>query len=656
MFAESRPQPAAIVAGAMTKSNPYGSWASPISAQMVAQAGIRFSDSIEADGPDIYWVETRPLEQGRSVIVRLVEAGIEDVTPAGFNARTRVHEYGGGAYAVDNGEVLFANFADQRLYRHRPGEPPSPITPEPALEAGDRYADMCCADDFIICVRERHSADAEPVNELVRLPRDGSAEPEVIASGHDFYASPMLSPDGQQLAWLTWDHPNMPWNGTHLWVAEMQADGSLAEPALVAGGTEESVFQPEWSPGGQLYFCSDRTGWWNLYRHHRGQTVPVAPAEADTGLPQWTFRRRCYVFTSARSVVAIQQSCDGARILVHGPDGTNEIPSPGPSLAYTIAATDKHVVVIAGGPDRMPALTRLDAATGAAEVIHTPAEITIDSSYLSLPEHMVFDTPDGAAHAFCYPPANPDYQAPPAELPPLVLFNHGGPTSSTSLALNPMIQFWTSRGFAVVDVDYGGSTGYGRAYWERLHLRWGIVDIRDCELAARHLVNTGQADPERLAIRGGSAGGYTTLGALAFTDTFAVGASYFGVADLALLTKDTHKFESHYLDWLVGPYPEEEDVYKERSPIDHADQIACPVILFQGLEDRVVPPEQAEIMAETLRRNGIPVAHITFEGEGHGFRRAENIIRSLEAELSFYCQVFGIEPAGDVEPVRIEGL
>ncbi len=633
----------------------YGSWPSPIGAETVAQSGIRFSDSIEVDGSDVYWVETRPLEQGRSVIVRLGDGTPEDVTPSGFNARTRVHEYGGGAYAVDDGEVFFANFADQRLYRHRPGDPPAPVTPEPALEAGDRYADLRFGDGFIVCVRERHSAGTEPRNELVRLRRDGSAEPDVIAYGHDFYASPALSPDGRHLAWLTWDHPNMPWNGTQLWLAEL-GPGEL-EPVLLAGGPRESVLQPEWSPQGVLHFASDRTGWSNLYRVEDGLPAPLAQIDADAGLPLWTFRRTCYAFTAAGSIIAVYRSSGGTRILVHAPDGTTrEIPASGPWLAPTIAAAGDDVFVIAGAPDRMPALARLSMETEDAEEIHAPSRLDIDGRYLSVPEHITFDTPDGAAHAYFYPPTNPDCTAPAGELPPLVLFNHGGPTSATTLSLNPMIQFWTARGFAVVDVDYGGSTGYGRAYWERLHLRWGIVDIRDCVLAARHLVDRGKVDGHRLAIRGGSAGGYTTLGALAFTDTFAAGASYYGVADLALLAKDTHKFESRYLDWLVGPYPETEDVYRKRSPIHHADGITCPVILFQGLDDRVVPPEQAEIMAETLRSNGIPVAHMTFEGEGHGFRRAENIIKSLEAELSFYCQVFGIEPAGDVAPVQVEGL
>jgi len=643
----------------MVNTAPFGSWESPITTDLVASSGVRFDDSIEVEADDVYWVESRPQEEGRSVVVRLRsgETTPEDVTPPGFDARSRVHEYGGGAYAVDNGETFFINFADQRIYRQRPEEEPRPITPEPAIAAGDRYADLCFGNGVVVCVRERHRADAEPSNELVLLPRDGSAAPEVITSGHDFFASPTLSPDGRTLAWLTWDHPNMPWNGTHLWIAAMRADGSIAEPKLVAGGAEESVFQPEWSPDGKLYFASDRTGWWNLYRYGEGPTVPVAPTEADAGLPQWTFRRRCFAFTGDGSLAVAYRSAAGARLAIHHPDGTSaDLPSPGSSLAHTFAAAGENVYVIAGAPDQIPALTRIHAGSGKIEVLHTPAHAEIDSAFFSTPEHIVFSTPDASAHAYYYPPTNPGYTGPKDELPPLVVFNHGGPTSATTLALSLYMQFWTSRGLGVVDVDYGGSTGYGRSYWERLHLRWGIVDIRDCELAARHLVDTGRADPKRLAIRGGSAGGYTTLGALAFTDTFAAGASYFGVADPALLARDTHKFESRYLDWLIGPYPEQEDLYRDRSPLHHADGISCPVILLQGLDDRVVPPEQAEIMADTLRGNGVPVAYITFEGEGHGFRKAENWIRALEAEFSFYAQVFGFEPAGDIEPVEVEGL
>jgi dipeptidyl aminopeptidase/acylaminoacyl peptidase len=634
---------------------PYGAWESPISALSVTRAEILFADSLEVDGGVLYWAENRPNEEGRTVVVRRGAHGSpEDVTPAGYNARTRVHEYGCGAYALHDGVVYFANFVDQRLHRHRPGEAPAPITPEPRLSAGDRYADLAFGDSFLICVRERHG-EGEATNELVRLPLDGGA-PEAIAGGHDFFSSPRLSPDGRLLAWLAWDHPNMPWNGTGLYLADLAPDGRPGEARLVAGGPGESIFQPEWSPKGVLHFASDRTGWWNLYRLVDGEPQAVATVAGDVGGPQWVFRPRRYAFLDDGSIAAVYAAPTGTSLLVHGADGiTRPLPAPGAWLSSPVAH-GRLLYLIAGSPTAPYALVRVDAATGETEVVRAPEGPGIEPSVLSTPERVTFPTPDGPAHLYYYPPTNPGFTAPEGELPPLLVTIHGGPTFAARPVLDPEVQFWTSRGFALADVDYGGSTGYGRAYWERLHERWGIVDVRDCALAAAHLAETGKADPARLAIRGGSAGGYTTLAALAFRDEFAAGASQYGVADLELLARDTHKFESHYLDWLVGPYPEEQATYRERSPIYHAAGIDRPVILFQGLEDRVVPPEQAEIMAAALRQRGVPVAHLTFPGEGHGFRKAENIARTLEAELSFYGQVFGFTPAGGIEPVAVEGL
>jgi dipeptidyl aminopeptidase/acylaminoacyl peptidase len=622
----------------------------------VTRAALRFSDSLEADGGDLYWTESRPAEGGRTVVVRRSPAGeVADVTPPGFDARTRVHEYGGGAYAVRHGEVYFANFADQRLYRHRPGEHPRPITPEPPLPAALRYADFTFGDGFLICVGERHGT-GEACNELIRVPLDGSAAPKVIATGHDFYSSPRLSPDGRHLAWLAWDHPHMPWNGTTLWLAPLSPDGAPGEARAVAGGPGESIFQPEWSPTGVLHFASDRSGWWNLYRLEDDEARPVAAVAGDAGGPQWVFRLRRYAFLADGSIVVVYSSPGGASLLVHEPGGvTRSLPAPGAWLTGPVAAAC-GLCLVAGSPTALPAVVRADAATGRTEVIRAPESQGLDPAYVSSPERVVFPTPDGPAYAYYYPPANPRFQAPSGELPPLLVTIHGGPTAAARPVLDPEVQYWTSRGFALADVDYGGSTGYGRAYWERLAGTWGLVDVRDCALAAAHLAAAGRADPARLAIRGGSAGGYTTLAALAFRHEFAAGASHFGVADLELLARDTHKFESRYLDWLVGPYPEAQETYRERSPIHHLEGIDRPVILFQGLEDRVVPPEQAEVMAAGLRERGVPVAHLTFPGEGHGFRKAENIARTLEAELSFYGQVFGFEPAGRIEPVAIDGL
>ncbi|MCJ7725380.1 MAG: prolyl oligopeptidase family serine peptidase [Acidimicrobiia bacterium] len=631
---------------------PYGSWASPITPASVIAASVRYGDSIEIDGDDVYWVENRPSEGGRSAIVRCAADGTRsEPAPATFNARTRVHEYGGGAYGVHQGTVYASSFEDQRIYRFAPGAEPIPITPEPGIPAGLRYADFAFGDGLLVAVRERHRTDGEPVNELVRMPLDGSAEPEVVASGHDFFAAPRISPDGVTLAYLAWDHPNMPWNGTTLWTVDLGGT-----PSWVAGGPRESIIQPEWSPAGVLHFASDRTGWWNLYRLAPTGEEPVFEIGGDIGACPWVFRYRRFGFLADGRILAVATTPNGPLMLVvDGPGSIRHLTPPGTWLPAWMAVAGDSAVMVAGAADRFPEVVRVSAATGLTETLAPAPDSGVDTAYLSIPETITFDTPDGPAYAHHYPPRNPDYRAPKGETPPLLVFSHGGPTGAARTSLDLAVQYWTSRGIAVVDVDYGGSSGYGRDYWERLEGTWGIVDVRDCALAAQHLVAEGKADGARLAIRGGSAGGYTTLAVLAFRDDFAAGASHYGVADLGLMTEHTHKFESRYLDWLVGPYPEMRAVYEERSPINHADQMTCPIILFQGLDDRVVPPEQAIVMADALRAGGIPVAHIEYEGEGHGFRKAENQIRTLEAELSFYGQVLGFEPAG-VPKVPIEGL
>ena len=627
-------------------ARPYGSWPSPITAAVVTRAGTRYADSIETDGADLYWVENRPTEGGRSVVVRRTASGeIADAVPAGFDARTRVHEYGGGAYTVRGGVVYASRFEDQRLWRID-GDP-VPITPEPAIPAGLRYADGTLADTWGIWVRERHDAGGEPLNELVRIPLDGSSDPEVVAGGRDFYAAPRLSPDGTLLAFLTWDHPDMPWNGTTLHVAPVGPGGSVGEARAVAGGRGESIFGPVWSPDGGLYFSSDRSGWWKPCRlGDDGRMLPVLEEDGDAGVPAWTLRRSRMAFLDDGSPVVVTTSPEGTRMTVVTPGGEiRRIPAPAPAIDSFLASAGRHLYLYAGAPDRHPALVQVDADTGDATVLATAGGPDLDPAFVSIPDRFAFDTPDGPAYAYHYPPKNPQADAPEGERPPLIVVSHGGPTSGTSSSLNPAIQFWTSRGFAVVDVDYGGSTGYGRSYWERLEGAWGEVDVRDCALAARHLVDAGLADGRRLAIRGGSAGGFTTLAALAFREEFAAGASHFGVADLELLARHTHKFESRYLDWLVGPLPEAADLYHARSPIHHAGGITSPVILFQGLDDRVVPPEQARLMAAELQARGVPVRLVEIEGEGHGFRKAENQISVLEAELAFYGEVFGFEPA-----------
>jgi len=634
---------------------PYGSWKSPITSDLVASGAVRF-DELALDGDDLYWSEGRPTEGGRYAIVRRRPDGAtEDVTPAPFNARTRVHEYGGAAWLVADGVVYFSNFADQRLYRVRPGEQPVALTPE-----GDwRYADAVPdrRRNRIICVREDHTRGGEAVNEVVAVDlTTGQATP--LVSGADFYSNPRLSPSGQRLIWLAWHHPNMPWDGTELWIGEIDPDGSVGFRERVAGGPRESIFQPEWSPDGILYFVSDRSGWWNLYRWRAGAAHPLHPMDAELGAPQWTFGTRTYGFSAPGQIVCAYHEVDGWHLgrldLENG--RLHELRTPYSEVGRLRTAPGR-AVFLGASPTQGTAIVELDPATGQTQVLRRASEVAIDPRYLSVAQPIEFPTEDGlTAHAFYYPPHNPDFAAPNGERPPLLVKSHGGPTGATSSALSTTIQFWTSRGFAVVDVDYGGSTGYGRAYRERLNGRWGIVDVDDCTNAARYLVERGDVDANRLAIDGGSAGGYTTLACLTFRDAFKAGASYYGVSDLEALAKETHKFESRYLDGLIGPYPERRDLYVARSPIHHVDQLSSPCVFFQGLEDKVVPPNQAEMMVEALRRKGLPVAYVAYEGEQHGFRRAENIKRSLDVELYFFSRIFGFDPADPIEPVTIENL
>jgi dipeptidyl aminopeptidase/acylaminoacyl peptidase len=642
---------------------PYGSWKSPITPDVIVSETVDLGQ-IARDGEDTYWTEMRPAEGGRYVIVRRTPDGrMTDITSPPFNARTRVHEYGGGSFVVADGTVYFSNFADQRLYRQDPGTEPQPLTPKVDLRYADGVVDR--GRGRIICVREDHTdTGREAVNTLVSLsldPADGQGDDggQVLVAGNDFYSSPCISPDGSRLAWLTWNHPNMPWDGTELWVGELEPDGSLGHTERVAGGVAESVFQPEWSPDGLLYFVSDRTGWWNLYRWRAGSIEPLIQMEAEFGRPQWIFGLSTYAFASSARIVCTY-TAQGTWHLASLNTDTRQlkpIETPYSHIVFVQAAPDRAAFV-AGSPTQPAAIVQLDLTTLKFEVLRRSSEIAIDSGYLSAPQAIEFPTESGlTAYAFFYPPKNSDYVAPPGELPPLLVISHGGPTGATSSALDlQRVQYWTSRGFAVLDVNYGGSTGYGRSYRQRLDGQWGIVDVDDCVNGARHLVGQGKVDEERLIIRGGSAGGYTTLCALTFRDLFRAGASYYGISELESMAQDTHKLESRYLDRLIGPYPEQRPLYQERSPIHFTDRLSCPVIFFQGLEDKVVLPNQAEAMVEALRKKGMAVAYVPFEGEQHGFRRAENIKRALDGELYFYSQVFGFELADPVEPVPIENL
>ncbi len=645
----------------MTATAPYGAWRSPISPEVVAGAGRRLgSAAIAADGA-VWWAEGRPGEGGRIVLMRRQLGGEAEVlTPEGFNVRTRVHEYGGGSWRLAGPDlVLFANFADQRLYRQRLGAAPEPITPPPATAAGLRYADFDVSPDggAVVCVREVHG-EGEAENQIVSLPIDGGAEPTVLAAGRDFYSFPRISADGGMLAWTCWEHPNMPWDGTELWIA------SLAEPEeafLVAGGPEESIFQPEWDGEGGIYFASDRDGWWNLYRSAGGAIERVTSERADLGHPQWTFDSSTYRRLEDGSILAIRCDRGEERLcrLDRDTGALRDLGLPFTSFgrAPSLATRGGKVAFTASSPTSEAAVVVLDLAGGEVETVRAGSEEALDPAYLSTPRAIEFPTSGGArAHGFYYPPVNADFDGPEGELPPLIVQSHGGPTSHTTPALDREFSFWTSRGFGVVDVNYRGSSGYGRAYRNALRGEWGVVDTDDCIAAARFLAEKGEVDGERLAIRGGSAGGYATLCALVFHDDFATGASYYGVADAETLAQDTHKFESRYLDSLIGPYPERADLYRERSPIHFVERLKAPVILFQGLEDEVVPPSQAETMVAALRANGVPHSYLPFPGEQHGFRRSETEIRCLEAELYFYGKILGFEPADDLEPIEIDGL
>ena len=637
---------------------PYGSWGSPISSDLIVRGMVGLS-GVAVDGEDVYWLEGRPNEGGRNVVVlRTSEGSTEDVTPWPFNARSRVHEYGGGSFAVRGGEVYFSNFADQRIYRRSPGGEPLPLTPE----TGRRYADMTVDEDRsrLIAVREDHGvAGREPVNEIAAVDQESGNE-QVLVSGDDFYSSPRLSPDGGRLAWLTWNHPNMPWDGTRLMVCDLDALGAPENVEQVAGGQDESVFQPEWSPEGTLHFVSDRTGWWNLYRRCGGRIEALCEKEAEFGLPQWAFGMSTYAFVSPERIACAYGERGTSHLaLLDTESGELEpVETPYSGISFVRADEATGDVVFRGSSSADTAcIVRLDVSTGHHEVLRRAGDLGIDPGFLSVPEPVEFPTENGqTAYGFFYPPNNKDYVAPEGDLPPLLVMSHGGPTGATSTALDPEVQYWTSRGIAVLDVNYGGGTGYGREYRRRLDGAWGVVDVEDCENGALYLAERGLVDGGRLMITGGSAGGYTTLCALAFTDTFAAGASHFGVSDVEALAKETHKFESRYLDRLIGPYPERSELYRERSPIHYTGRLSCPVIFFQGLEDEVVPKEQAETMFAALREKGLPVSYVPFEGEQHGFRRAENIRRALDGELHFYSRVFGFDLADPVEPVPIENM
>jgi dipeptidyl aminopeptidase/acylaminoacyl peptidase len=633
---------------------PFGAWKSPITADTIVGDSLGLGQ-VALDGADIYWNEMRPMDGGRHVVVRWRGGDYRDMLPPTYSARTRVHEYGGAAYTVADGTLYFCNDADQRMYRVDAATEPRPITPVGAR----RYADftMDRSRGRLLSVQENHEGTTV-VNSIVAVDALGLAPPRTLISGADFYAAPRLSPDGAALAWLSWNHPDMPWDSAELWIADIDDNGDVVNSRRLAGGSDESILQPSFSPDGTLYFVSDRDDWWNLYRWRDGRAQKVIDLEGEVGWPHWMFGDAAYAFISAHQVL-MAYNRHGVWELgildLHG-DRLEKFPSPYCDI-HAMTAHAGQAVFIGASVNTPPAVIQFDVRTKKMQTLRRASVAVPDPGYISAPEEIQFVSTNGeTAYAFFYAPRNRDFIAPQGQRPPLLVLSHGGPTSAASPALNLKIQYWTSRGFAVLDVNYRGSVGFGRNYRRALEGRWGVVDVDDCVAGAKFLVDQDRVDDARLAIRGGSAGGYTTLCALAFHEVFRAGAVYYGVSDLEALASDTHKFEQHYLDRLIGPYPARKDLYRERSPINHVSRLACPLIFFQGLDDKVVPPDQTAKMVQALRAKRVPVACLEFAGEAHGFRRAENIKRALEAELYFYARIFEFSLTEDIDPVAIENL
>ncbi len=636
---------------AAPKIAPYGTWASPISAARLAAGAISVSD-LQVEGDAIYWLESRPEEGGRTVLMRRDGAGaIRQLTPEGFYVRTRVHEYGGAPYRVVGETIWFANFADQRLYRQEGEAAPVAIT-----AAGYRYADLSPVPrGGLLAVREDHTDPAHVANTVVLLSGQAGDADEVLFGDSDFVAGPTLSPDGARLAWIAWDHPNMPWDDTTLWLADFDR-ASLTGREAVAGGPGESVIEPRWRDDGALVFASDRTGFWNLYLRQDGATTAILERPSEFAGPLWQLGAASYALMEGR-VLARESAAEGQRLVVIGPEGVRTLETPFSEVRQIRPLDAWRAAVIGASGRETAAVAIVDIETGACEVVRRPSPADLEDGLISLAEAIEFPTERGrTAHGLYYAPTNAAFAAPPGEKPPLIVQVHGGPTGQASGAFSLSNQYWTSRGFAVVDVDYGGSSGYGRAYRKRLEGQWGVVDIEDAAAAVRFLVAAGLADGERVHVHGGSAGGFTVLAALSQSPVFKAGASFYGVADLAALARDTHKFESRYLDGLIGPWPEAKALYDARSPLSHLDGFNAPLIIFQGSDDPIVPPNQAHMILDALRSRQRPVAYLEFAGESHGFRRADSLIAAKEAELYFLGQIFHFTPADPLPVTRIENL
>jgi len=631
-----------LTADAPMKRAPCGSWESPITAQSIASGAVLFSELFLAPQGTLYWLERRPQEKGRVALLSWnEEEGEKELLPKEFNVRTRVHEYGGGALLVDEERVFFVNDADQQVYCLERGK-----IRQVTRNANARFADGRASGSSLFYVMEEHGD--EVVNSIVRIDSE-TGSVEKIAEGQDFYACPRISPDGRTLAYLCWNHPNMPWDGTELRTLDLETGAENR----IAGGASESIATPSWSPQGDLYYLSDRSNWWNLYR--TGNSHPLFPMEAEFSLPQWVFGQTLYGFD--RDQIACSYIVNGTSFFGVGKPGKQLKLLDLPYTAATyVSVQPGKMAFIASSPEEPPSILLFEINEGKERVIKR-VKLPFPRGFLAKPQNLSFPSGSGrVAHAFYYPPTNPYFQGLEGEKPPLLVHCHGGPTAYDPPSYNSNALYWTSRGFAYMTVNYGGSAGYGRAYRDLLKGQWGVVDVEDSARAALYCVEMGLADPKRLAIEGGSSGGYTTLEALCQTRVFQVGADHFGVSDLERLALDTHKFESHYLDRLIGPYPEKKALYQERSPVDHVERLGSAAIIFQGDEDAIVPPSQSEEIYESLLARNIPTAYLLYKGEQHGFRRAENIQRTYEAQLYFFSKILGFPLNEKIAPVEIQNL
>ncbi|VAI84195.1 unnamed protein product [Triticum turgidum subsp. durum] len=668
--AAASPAPADAAGGERPTAAPFGSWRSPITADVVSGASKRLGDIALAGDGRLLWIEGRPEEKGRMVIVKEDDKPV-DIIPQEFAARTLAQEYGGGAFAVQDNVVVFSNYKDQRLYKQSigTGSLPVPLTPDygaPDVSYADGVFDPHSS-RYITVMEDRRTSSLNPTTTIVSV--NLSNEPKVLISGNDFYASPRIDPTKKRMAWIEWGHPNMPWDKSELWVGYFSESGDLTERVCVAGSNPmlvESPAEPKWSPKGELFFVTDRgSGFWNIYKwvEHTNEVVPMYTLDAEFTRPLWVFGINSYDFLGKSNHIVFTYRQLGKSylgVLDCDSGSVSLLDIPFSDLSNVVTGNDYFYIEGASGsiPTSIAKVTLDENKTKVISfsiVWSSSPDVMQYRSFFSTPEFIEFPTssPGQKAYAYFYPPLNPMFEGLPDEKPPLLVKTHGGPTAETRGVLDLSVQYWTSRGWAFLDVNYGGSTGYGREYRERLLKKWGIVDVDDCCSCARFLVENGKVDEQRLCITGRSAGGYTTLASLAFRDTFKAGASLYGIGDITLLRAETHKFESRYMDNLVGS----EGAYYERSPINFVNKFTCPVILFQGLDDKVVPPDQARKIYKALKESGLPVALVEYEGEQHGFRKAENIKFTLEQQMVFFTRTVGkFEVADDITPIKIENF